>query len=369
MQKQRIYSLDLLRGLDIFLLTAIGPLVWAIHRTWGDYDNPAWWLDHVKHPQFGFSTWDVIMPLFLFVSGAAIPLGFSRRLDANGRPTREFWTHLAKRFALLWVLSVFTHGNLCAFNPAKTSLFAGALLVIAFAMVFVSLWMLSPSRRVQLAVPAIVLVAYAAAMHLWGDYSLLGCLPWRVESVIRGWLRPPGCLPPPHSPKWLPTAFFMPLLVYSGVLATTGAICMQYVRGAGSGARKALVLALAGAASLALGWALSPWIPMTKRMMSASFTLAALGWSMLAFAACYYAADVRGWRRGTWVFTLYGQCSLVAYVIDEQFRPTFRAAAEPFIVGFPQWFGPKYQEMFLWVVMIALQTWFLYLWRKARSRD
>ena len=56
---------------------------------------------------------------------------------------------------------------------------------------------------------------------------------------------------------------------------------------------------------------------MTKRMMSASFTLAALGWSMLAFAACYYAADVRGWRRGTWVFTLYGQCSLVAYVIDE----------------------------------------------------
>ena len=106
---------------------------------------------------------------------------------------------------------------------------------------------------------------------------------------------------------------------------------------------------------------------MTKRMMSASFTLAALGWSMLAFAACYYAADVRGWRRGTWVFTLYGQCSLVAYVIDEQFRPAFRAAAEPFIVGFPQWFGPKYQEMFLWVVMIALQTWFLYLWRKARS--
>ncbi|HNX04103.1 MAG TPA: hypothetical protein PKI32_01295, partial [Opitutales bacterium] len=70
-QKTRLFSLDLLRGLDIFLLTAIGPLVWAIHRTWGDYDSPAWWLDLVKHPAFGFSPWDIIMPLFLFMSGAA----------------------------------------------------------------------------------------------------------------------------------------------------------------------------------------------------------------------------------------------------------------------------------------------------------
>lgn len=73
-KRERIFSLDLLRGLDIFLLTAIGPLVWAIHRTWGDYENPAWWLDQVKHPAFGFSVWDVIMPLFLFMSGAAVPL-------------------------------------------------------------------------------------------------------------------------------------------------------------------------------------------------------------------------------------------------------------------------------------------------------
>ena len=69
----RLFSLDLLRGLDIFLLTAIGPLVWVVHRTWGDYDNPAWWFDQVKHPAFGFSTWDVIMPLFVFVSGATVP--------------------------------------------------------------------------------------------------------------------------------------------------------------------------------------------------------------------------------------------------------------------------------------------------------
>lgn len=46
-KRERIFSLDLLRGLDIFLLTAIGPLVWAIHRTWGDYENPAWWQDQV----------------------------------------------------------------------------------------------------------------------------------------------------------------------------------------------------------------------------------------------------------------------------------------------------------------------------------
>ena len=51
----------------------------------------------------------------------------------------------------------------------------------------------------------------------------------------------------------------------------------------------------------------------------------------------------------------------------EQFRATFRMAAQPFVVGFPRWFGPKYQEMFLWFFMIALQTGFLVLWRKARG--
>ena len=51
----------------------------------------------------------------------------------------------------------------------------------------------------------------------------------------------------------------------------------------------------------------------------------------------------------------------------EQFRATFRMAAQPFVVGFPRWFGPKYQEMFLWFFMIALQTGFLVLWCKARG--
>lgn len=102
--------------------------------------------------------------------------------------------------------------------------------------------------------------------------------------------------------------------------------------------------------------------------MSASFTLAALGWCLVALAACYYLTDVKGCRRGLWIFTLYGQCSLVAYVIDEQFRPAFRAAAQPFVVGFLQWFGLKCQEMFLWLFMIVIQTLFLAIWRRSRNR-
>lgn len=365
----RLFSLDLLRGLDIFLLTAVGPFVWAVHRTWGDYDNPAWWLDQVKHPAFGFSTWDIIMPLFLFMSGAAVPLGFSKRLDANGRPTSAFWKHLLKRFLLLWLLSVFTHGNLCALDPVKTNIFSGALLVIAVATVVVSLWMLIPSRRVQVAVPLVVLAIFAVATHLWGDYSLEGSLSGVVEATIRGWLRPEGYVPPPPPPGRLPWSFFVPMVVYAGVIAPSGALCVQYIQSTGSGLRKTLTIAGVGIALLAAGWAISPWVPMTKRIMTTSFTLAALGWCLLALAACYYITDVKGWRKGLWIFTLYGQCSLAAYVIDEQFRATFRSAAQPFIGGLVQWFGAQYQEMFLWVFMIAVQTYVLFVWREYRSRS
>ena len=33
--KERLYSLDLLRGLDMMLLVVIGPLVKAMNKAWG----------------------------------------------------------------------------------------------------------------------------------------------------------------------------------------------------------------------------------------------------------------------------------------------------------------------------------------------
>lgn len=65
---QRIESLDALRGLDLFFLVAFGPFARTLIKA---ADLPC--LDglykQLSHVQWeGFAVWDLIMPLFLFMS-------------------------------------------------------------------------------------------------------------------------------------------------------------------------------------------------------------------------------------------------------------------------------------------------------------
>ena len=62
----RLFSLDLLRGLDMVFLTVVGPLVWAVDAGWGLPDG---FLYNFTHPWEGFTPWGIIMPLFLFMYG------------------------------------------------------------------------------------------------------------------------------------------------------------------------------------------------------------------------------------------------------------------------------------------------------------
>ena len=75
----RLFSLDLLRGLDMFLLTVIGPLVIATQTGWKCFPEPFYRQFH--HAWEGFVLWDIIMPLFIFMCGAAVPFALRKRLQ------------------------------------------------------------------------------------------------------------------------------------------------------------------------------------------------------------------------------------------------------------------------------------------------
>lgn len=57
-------------------------------------------MNHVKWE--GFVAWDIIMPLFMFMSGITIPFSMSKY--RNGlTPDRGFYLKLLRRFVLLFV--------------------------------------------------------------------------------------------------------------------------------------------------------------------------------------------------------------------------------------------------------------------------
>ena len=86
---QRLESLDVLRGFDLFCLVALEgvlhPLGRAIDAPW--YNDFLWCFSHVQWD--GFSSWDLVMPLFMFMAGVSMPFALSRykRCRINGRST------------------------------------------------------------------------------------------------------------------------------------------------------------------------------------------------------------------------------------------------------------------------------------------
>ena len=81
--KKRLESLDVLRGADLFFLMAVGPVVRRFIKTLDvEWLNNCYWLfDHVEWQ--GFSPWDIIMPLFVFMTGITIPFALGRMREEH----------------------------------------------------------------------------------------------------------------------------------------------------------------------------------------------------------------------------------------------------------------------------------------------
>ena len=101
---KRLESLDALRGFDLFFLVALGPLMHSLARTANvEWLNESMWVfSHVSWE--GFSPWDLIMPLFLFMSGISMPFSLSRYKSISDK--RPLLRRLAKRILLLWIFGM-----------------------------------------------------------------------------------------------------------------------------------------------------------------------------------------------------------------------------------------------------------------------
>lgn len=112
---QRLESLDVLRGFDLFCLVALEgvlhPLGRAIDAPW--YNDFLWCFSHVQWD--GFSSWDLVMPLFMFMAGVSMPFALSRY---KVMPDKwAVYRRIVKRVALLWIFGMMCQGNLFRIGP------------------------------------------------------------------------------------------------------------------------------------------------------------------------------------------------------------------------------------------------------------
>ena len=330
----------------------------AANAAWG---LPAPLVAQFGHPWGGFTLWDLIMPLFIFMSGAAVPLAMRRRLDAEGRPTAAFWRHLAWRFAMLWVLGMVAQGRLLTWDAMQISPYNNTLQTIAVGYLVTCLAFLAKPKWFRPALAVACVAVYGLLMACCGDYTKTGNAAYLFEMAVLRHVVPAGSTALDTSGyTWFLTSFMFAAMALAGCVATEILVSSRTSRG------RLAVLGGTGAAVLAAGWALVPAVPMVKQYFSASFTMQAVGWSMLALAACYALVDVAGRRRGLGVVFMFGRDALFVYVCHTILRPMFAAFGKLASAGVPHVAGEAAGTFAAALASVALLVFLV--WRRARMR-
>ncbi|MCK5814848.1 MAG: DUF5009 domain-containing protein, partial [Flavobacteriaceae bacterium] len=107
--KERLYSLDTLRGFDMFWIVGGGGLVKALSKAteWGWLEGFAEQFHHVKWEGLHFE--DIIFPLFMFISGVAIPFALTSRVE-KGVEKSILFKKVFKRMLLLILFGLIYNG-------------------------------------------------------------------------------------------------------------------------------------------------------------------------------------------------------------------------------------------------------------------
>lgn len=345
--RNRLESLDALRGFDLFCLVALESVMHALNGAAdAEWLRPLMWcFTHVEWE--GLSTWDLVMPLFLFMSGVSIPFALGRYRGASAR--RAVYWRIVKRVLLLWVFGMICQGNLLGLDPDRLYLYSNTLQAIAVGYLAAALLFLHTRLLTQAGVAVMLLLMYWGAMSWiqvdgygggnytpdgnlaeWVDRTVLG--RWRdgatVEQgrvVFAGW----------YHYTWVLSSLNFIVTVLTGLFA--GQI-LKHDRL--TPARKIGWLLLAGLGMMLAGWAWSFDQPVIKRLWTSSMTLISSGCCMALMALFYGLIDYKHWwRPGTWL-QVYGMNSIAAYMLAV--CVSFRSIGESVFYGLQPYLGSYY---------------------------
>jgi predicted acyltransferase len=141
-----------------------------------------------------------------------------------------------------------------------------------------------------------------------------------------------------------------------------GVLAGQWLMSGRPPEKKIALLALTGAAGVAMGLALTAITPMIKRICTSPFVTASGGFCLLALAFSYWFIDVRRVQRWTRFFNIVGVNSLFIYLFTESGGTAWVIRlVRPFTMGFSGWTGKVPAELTTslaaWVVLWSMCYW------------
>jgi predicted acyltransferase len=125
-----------------------------------------------------------------------------------------------------------------------------------------------------------------------------------------------------------------------------------------------LILLIAGLSGVALGFAVSPWLPLIKRIWTPSFALFAGGWTTLILLFFYWSLQAMGWKKCAFSLVIVGMNSIAAYVLGNAFGGWFRSASSAWISWLSQPLGVWYPVLQHFLFLCAAWGALYWLYRR-----
>ncbi|HTL16979.1 MAG TPA: DUF5009 domain-containing protein [Patescibacteria group bacterium] len=365
--RQRLVSVDALRGFDMFWIIGAGLLVVAF-RSMKSTRTTRFLADQFEHADWeGFHFYDLIFPLFVFIVGVSLVFSLTKTIERFGRI--EALKRIFRRSVLLYLCGMFYHGGLSHLWPDVR--FSGVLNRIALDYFFAAVLFCFFKPRALAGICAGLLIGYWALMTFVPirDIQLtrehLALLAERNgETALAAQFRDKTLVNPTtvkNSPVWaaaktmfygttnwvtgkfeqgrnlsehldfqflpghfnayehewaepqgylstLPSIATCLLGVFAGLLLKNQTI---------DGRRKVVYLITVGIATVALGWVWSLQFPVIKRAWTSSYVLVAGGYSAILLGLFYLIVDVWGAQNWCQPFVWMGMNSITVYLVAE----------------------------------------------------
>ena len=318
-QSSRLQSLDVLRGFDMLWIVGGGSLVAALAKTtdWGWLNVIAGQLEHVSWQGFHFE--DLIFPMFMFISGVAIPYAVTAKVE-QGVDRKSLFHKILKRGILLVILGVIYNGNLRRdFDGFSDMRIASVLGQIGLGYLFAATIVLyTKSFKTRIAwligiMSGIAILQLAIPVPGHGAGLLLD-QQWCINAYIDRMLMPGRLHGTIYDPEGL-------LCIVSAITVTLmGALAGSILRdGEPASQKKAATLAIGGAALIAVALILSPVYPIIKACWTVPFNMLAAGISAMLLSLFYFSIDVKDWTHGVFsykilFFKVIGMNSITIYL-------------------------------------------------------
>ena len=356
---KRLLSLDALRGFD--MLWIIGGE--ELFRALGEIINRPWslgWVEQLEHvPWAGFHAYDLIFPLFMFISGVAIPYAITGKLD-QGVPRADIVRRVIKR-ALVLVLLGFVYNGILELHLA-TQRYPSVLGQIGLAYLIAALIVVY-TRRIRI-----------RAIWFFGVLAGIAILQLAVPvpGVGAGVLTPEGCINGYIDRLLLPGTLYGKVFDPEGILCIisasavvlAGSMAGSLIRqGRFNPYRNTLILAGSGVILILAATLLSTWYPFIKAAWTSTFSVLTAGISLILLAFFYLLVDV--WKGERWSFFLrvIGMNSITIYLAVRMIN--FRATSDFLVGGFARFFG-EFSPVILSLGLLTLEWLFLYFLYKKR---